>query len=112
MAGILALAGGAIINALAFSGTNYMFNKLSDHGAAEKIRHGEAIEQLQKSQASWASKRQKKIDFINEALQRENHAEKIFSNVDEALEAYYVATKKRLPELSQKPVLSDFLPSE
>ena len=46
------------------------------------------------------------MDFINQELQREKHAEKTFNEVDEAMEAYYIATQKKLPP--SKPVLSDF----
>ena len=34
MASLAFLIGGAAINALAFSGTNFLFSTLSDHGAA------------------------------------------------------------------------------
>ena len=113
MASILALAGGAIINALAFSGSNFMFSKLSDHGAEERKRHDLAVEKLQNAQTSWVKQRQQRLDFINEELQRETHAEQTFSKVDEAMEQYYLATKKRLPALPPKPVLSNFYhPSE
>ena len=113
MASILALAGGAIINALAFPGSNFMFSKLSNHGAEERKRHDLAVENLQKAQASWVQQRQEKLDFINEELQRERHAERTFSEVNEAVEQYYLATKKRLPALPPKPVLSHFYhPSE
>ena len=42
---IIAGIAGAGINALAFSGTNYVFSKLS-HGDTEKLRHDKAIEKL------------------------------------------------------------------
>ena len=113
MASILALAGGAIINAFAFSGSSFLFSKFSDHGAEERKRHDLAVEKLQKAQASWVKQRQERLDFINEELQRETHAEQTFSKVDEAMERYYLSTKKRLVALPPKPVLSDFYhPSE
>ena len=113
MGAILSIAAGAGINALAFSGSNYMFNKLSGHGAEERKRHDLAVEELQKAQASWVKQRQERLDFINEALQRETHAEQTFTNVDEAMEQYYLVTKKRLPALPPKSVLPDYYnPSE
>ena len=114
MASILALAGGAIINAFAFSGSSFLFSKFSDHGAEERERHDRAVEKLQKEQIKYAEDRQKRLDFINEELQRENHASKTFTNVDEAMEMYYLATKKKtLPALPPKHVLSDYYhPSE
>ena len=48
MAGIVAMIGGALVNSLAFSGSNYMFSKLSNHGAGERKRHNEAIENYKK----------------------------------------------------------------
>ena len=108
MAGIVAMLFGAGINALAFSGSNYMFSKLSGHGEAERKRHDEAIENLQKANAEWTKKRRERLDFINQELQRERHAEKTFTEVDEAMERYYIATDKKLPPLKSKPILSDF----
>ena len=108
MAGIVAMLFGAEINALAFSGSNYMFSKLSGHGEAERKRHDKAIENLQKANAEWAKKRRERLDFIIQELQRERHAEKTFTEIDEAMEAYYVATDKKLPPLKSKPILSDF----
>ena len=108
MAGIVAMLFGAGINALAFSGSNYMFSKLSNHGADERKRHNEAVEKLQKDRNSWVKERQQRLDFINQQLQRERHAEHTFSEVDDAMEAYYIATEKKLPPLRSKPVLSDF----
>ena len=99
---------GAGINALAFSGSNYMFSKLSNHGAGERKRHNAAIEKLQKDRNSWVKERQQRLDFINQQLQRERHAEHTFSEVNEAMEAYYIATSKKLSPLRSKPVLSDF----
>ena len=108
MAGIVAMLFGAGINSLAFSGSNYMFTKLSNHGADERKRHNEAIEKLQKDRNSWVKERQQRLDFINQQLQRERHAEHTFSEVDDAMDAYYIATEKKLPPLRSKPVLSDF----
>ena len=108
MAGIVAMLFGAGINSLAFSGSNYMFSKLSNHGADERKRHNEAIEKLQKDRNSWVKERQQRLDFINQQLQRERHAEHTFSEVDDAMDAYYIATEKKLPPLRSKPVLSDF----
>ena len=108
MAGIVAMLFGAGINALAFSGSNYMFSKLSNHGADERKRHNQAIEKLQKDRNSWVKERQQRLDFINQQLQRERHAEHTFSEVDDAMDAYYIATEKKLPPLRSKPVLSDF----
>ena len=64
--------GGALANALAFTGSSYLFSRLSkDSIDAERKRHDLAIEQLQKAQIQWAHKRQQRIDFINKQLRLE-----------------------------------------
>ena len=53
------LIGGALVNALAFTGSSYLFHRLSaDSFDAERKRHDAAIEALQKAQIEWAHKRQ------------------------------------------------------
>ena len=55
---------GALANALAFTGSSYLFHKLSVNSIdAERARHDAAIEQLQRVQIQWAHKRQERIDF-------------------------------------------------
>ena len=63
------LIGGALANALAFTGSSYLFHRLSaDNIDAERKRHDAAIEALQAPQIEWAHKRQQRIDFINNQL--------------------------------------------
>ena len=51
------LIGGALANALAFTGSSYLFHRLSaDNIDAERKRHDAAIEVLQKAQIEWAHK--------------------------------------------------------
>ena len=48
MASIAMLVGGALVNALAFSGSNYLFPMLRRSGLdKEGMRHDKAVEQLQ-----------------------------------------------------------------
>ena len=55
MASIAMLIGGALANALAFTGSSYLFHRLSAHNIdAERKRHDAAIEALQKAQIEWA----------------------------------------------------------
>ena len=59
MASIGFLTGGAFINALAFSGNNFLFSSLSKESIhKERKRHDKAIEDLQQAQTEWAKKRQ------------------------------------------------------
>ena len=59
MASIGFLIGGALINALALTGSNYLFSSLSKESIdKERKRHDKAIEDLQGAQIEWAKKRQ------------------------------------------------------
>ncbi|CAC5383875.1 unnamed protein product [Mytilus coruscus] len=114
MASALAMMlGGAITNAFAFSGSNYLFSHMGSNANEEKIRHDKAIENLEKAQQEWNKRRTQRLDFINEQLQKEHHAEHTFEDVDQAMKQYYYITSKQLTPLSPKPKLSDFYtPSE
>ena len=51
------LIGGALINALAFSGSNFLFSSLSKESIdKERKRHHKAIEDLQRAEIEWAKK--------------------------------------------------------
>ena len=53
------LIGGALVNALAFTGSSYLFHRLSKESIdAKRKRHDAAIEALQAAQIEWAHKRQ------------------------------------------------------
>ena len=57
MASIAMLVGGALVNALAFSGSNFLFSMMRDPGAVEeRKRHDKAVEQLQAAQSEWSRK--------------------------------------------------------
>ena len=57
MASVVMLIRGALANALAFTGSSYLFHRLSaDNIDAERIRHDAAIEKLQKAQIEWTHK--------------------------------------------------------
>ena len=49
MASLLFTIGDAVFNALAFSGTNFAFSRLTDHGKEEQKRHDLADEQIQRA---------------------------------------------------------------
>ena len=78
------MIGGAVVNALAFTGSNYLFSHLGKSGdtEAERKRHDKALEQLEEAQAAWSKKRTERLDFINEEMQKEHHAEQTFDDVD------------------------------
>ena len=109
MASIAILIGGALANALAFTGSSYLFHRLSaDNIDAERKRHDAAIEALQKAQVEWAHKRQERIDYINNQLKLERKAETKFTELNEAMREYHEVFGHELPPLPREPVLSDF----
>ena len=66
MASVAMLMGGALVNALTFTSSSYLFHRLSVNSIdAERARHHLAIEQLQEAQIKWAHKCQQRTDFIN-----------------------------------------------
>ena len=110
---IAMMVGGAIVNALAFTGGNYLFSHIGRNADEERKRHDKALEQLEAAQAEWSKRRTQRLDFINEQLQKEHHAVQTFDDVDQAMKEYYYITGKDLQALPPKPTLSDFYtPSE
>ena len=98
MASIGFLIGGALINALAFTGSNYLFSTLSK----------ESIDKIE-----WAKKRQERLDYINNEIMKEHKAEKRFMDLNSAMQQYFIVTGRQLEPLPPKPVLSNFyVPSE
>ena len=96
MASVLFAIGGAVVNALAFSGTNFVLNRLTDHGAKERKRHDLALEMLQRERDEWNRDQMKRLDLINKALRERNEASTYIKNVDEAMLEYYrVFAKKK-----------------
>ena len=49
MASLLFTVGDAVVNALAFSSTNFVFSRLTDHGEKERERHDLTLENLQRA---------------------------------------------------------------
>ena len=111
MARIALLVGGALVNALDFSGSNYLFTMLQSSGAdEEQKRHDKAIEQLQATHEAWTKRRTERMDCIAEDLCRQGHSLKTFQDVDEATRLYAEVTGKSIKDLGPEPQLSDFTP--
>ena len=109
MASVGLLVGGALVNALAFSGSNYLFSMLKSSGVdEERKRHDKAVEQLQAAQADWSRRRTERLDWINEELRRQSHSVQTFRDVDTAIREYAHVTGKNLSPLDPEPQLSDF----
>ena len=75
------MAGGALVYALAFSGTNFIFGQLGDHGKDEIKRHNLAMEQLSKGREEHSSKRQQRLDYISKTIRELKHAEQTFGDL-------------------------------
>ena len=113
MASLAMLIGGAAINALAFSGSYYLFSKLSEHGEAEHKRHDLAMEKFQIARDHWNKEKQKRLDFINKRLREQQDARQAISNLEDGMREYYRVFSKRIKPLGPEPVFSDFYnPSE
>ena len=109
MASVAMLIGGALANAKAFTGSSYLFHRLSkDSIDMERKIHDAAIEALQKAQIEWAHNQQQRIDFINNQLRLERKAEVKFTALNEAMREYHEVFGHKLPPLPREPVLSDF----
>ena len=103
------MLGGAVVNALAFSGSNFIFSMFGNKRVdEEKKRHDLAIENLQRARDAWTQKRTERIDFINEELRKQQHAVSTFRDVDNAMREYYRVTGQNLEPLEKEPVMSDF----
>ena len=103
------LIGGALANALAFTGSSYLFHRpFADNIDAERKRHDAAIEALQKAPTEWAHKCQERINFINNPLRLERKAETKFTELNDAMREYHEVFGHELPPLPREPVLSDF----
>ena len=100
---LLFTVGGAVVNALVFSGTNYIFSRLTDHGVEERKRHDLALEKLQRTRDEWDRYRMKQLDVINKRLREKNEARAYINNVDEAIVEYYRVFAKQIKPLPSEP---------
>ena len=108
MVSLLATGASVAINALAFSGTNYIFSKFSDHGEAERKRHDIALEDLQRDRDKWNQERMERQDFIDKRLRDKKEARDYIRNLDSAMLEYYRVFGVKLKPLPSEPQLSDY----
>ena len=109
MASVAMLTRGALANALAFTGSSYLFHRLSKGSIdTEGKRYDAVVEKVQAAQIEWAHKRQQRIDFINNQLRLERKAETKFTELNNAMREYHEVFGHELPPLPREPVLSDF----
>ena len=114
MATIAIIIGGALANALAFSGSNFLFSTMSKKSIEkEQKRHDKAIKDMQRAQTDWTKKRQERLDCITNKIMKERKSKKKFKDLNAAMQHYFLVTGRQSEPLPPKPVLSDFyVPSE
>ena len=113
MTSLLFTVEGAVVNALAFSGTNFVLSRLTDHGEEEHKRHELALEKLQRARDEWNEDRMKRIDFINKRLCEKMRQRYISTMLMKQCLNTIAYLQKKLKHSSPEPELSDFYrPSE
>ena len=113
MASIALMIGGAVLNAAAFTGGNYLAKYLSGDGGAlaEKKRHDKALEAYEAAQARYSQERTKLLDWIDTNRENKQLAKQNFTNTDYAFKLYNQAHPNMT--LPKEPKFSDFYqPSE
>ena len=116
MAAIGMMVGGAVVNALAFSGGNYLFSMFGKSNEAEKERkrHDLAIEALQRAESEYQHKRQLRLGYLNRQLQAEQHSMQVFDDVDAAAREYWLVTGgdqeklSKAPDVGAKPMFNEY----
>ena len=89
MATIVMMVGGALVNALAFTGGNYLFSMFDKNGAAaESKRHNAALEKFSQEQADFNIKRAKNLDWLNTQNARKQRATNELYSVNSAFNEY------------------------
>jgi len=116
MAAIGMMIGGAVVNALAFTGGNYLFSVLgkSDEAEKERKRHDLAIEAVQRATLEYQHKRQQRLDYLNQQLRAEQHSTQVFEDVDVAAREYWLVTGgdqeklDKVPDTGSEPTLNEY----
>jgi len=109
MASIAIMVGAAIVNAVAFTAGNALYDKFGrGDGSEERLRHDKAIEDLQKASTEWNEKRTSTLDWINTKLRDKSNARNTFDDVDRALDFYNETHPDGQIKLPQRPQLEEF----
>ena len=107
MASLLFTVGRAV-DALAFSSNNFVFSRLTDHGAEERKRYDLALERLQRARDEWNRDQMKRLDFMNKTLPKKIEAKAYINKTDKAMVEYYRVFAKKIKPLPPEPELPDF----
>ena len=117
MASIALMIGGAVLNAAAFNGGNYLAKYLAgDDGKAalaEKTRHDKALEAYNASMEKYNQERTQLLDWIETNREIKAQADQNFTNTDYAFKLYNQAHPDYKLSQPKKPIFSDmYQPSE
>ena len=106
MASIAIMIGGAVLNAAAFTGGNYLAKYIAgDSGKAalaEKTRHDKALEAYQAAMARYTRERTQLLDWIETNREIKAQANQNFTSTDYAFKLYNQAMS-----MPTKPKFSD-----
>ena len=97
MASLAIMAGGAVVNALSFSSSNFLFHKLSSSDI-ERKRHDLAIESFQRDHNKWIEKRQQEIDAEQRRRRAAQRSENHLQELDQSMREYAKAWEASNPE--------------
>ena len=110
MASIAIMIGGAVLNAAAFTGGNYLAKYIAGDGgqaaAAERIRHDKALEAYQNAMEKYNQERTQLLDWIETNRETKAQADQNFTNTDYAFKLYnqahpdYKLTQPTAPKFS------------
>ena len=117
MASIAIMIGGAVLNATAFTGGNYLAKNLAgDDGKAalaEKTRHDKAMEDYQNAMEKYNQEHTQLLDWIETNREIKAQADQNFTNTDYAFKLYNQAHPDYKLSQPKKPIFSDmYQPSE
>ncbi|MCV6576601.1 MAG: hypothetical protein OIF58_12775, partial [Cohaesibacter sp.] len=92
MASVAIMAGGALLNAAAFIGGNYLARFLSGDNSSvaleEKVRHDKALESYQEAYAKYQKDRTELLDWIAANERIKEQAKQNFTDTDYAFKLY------------------------
>ena len=108
MSSLLFTVVGAVMNTLAFSGTNFVLSRFTDHGEEERKRYDLALGMLQKVRDDWNKDQTKQLNFANKRVREKNKAKTCIRNVDEAMLECYRVFATQIKPLPPDPQLLHF----
>ena len=116
MASIAIMTGGAVLNAVAFTGGNYLAKYIAgDSGQAalaEKTRHDKALEAYEAAMAKYTRERTQLLDWIETNKEIKAQANQNFTNTDYALKLYNQAHPDYKLSMPKEPKFSAKWPAE